>query len=580
MVISDASDIESTTQKVYAAAMYFNPSSDSASGLKGYKVVRDGTILLPNGDITDSDQIQLIKGSTTTGSSGSDVASFIDLTGQANTSYTYQISSVDNAGNVSNPSSATITLGNKTTSDTGTLTQITEFDVSFEQNTNDNTITAIVTWATNAPATGTVFYGTSEGNLTELKDGSSTSSSSSPDEQNYNTGHTKTITGLTPATNYYFKATSTDQNGNSISTSKNTTSPNIEDQRSIFEIILEKIENFFSLIWQAIKYFPTLIIKQFTNQAMDWQPNSVIAFLHANSLEFVANYTLINQINHPNSSLESNLSFRYLDNINEREISSLRDSHVVLLTDGYKDRTPQNDRIKWSSVLSNFIYNTTPHALASSFAKATDDTQISSNNDVQGLHVVSATNESNKYIGNAIYWQGEGSFTLTRDGTTLANTTTNSYLDLTAQEDTDYTYSANNITGEKETALPGGTPQITQVSITEIAVTTESANIEISWLTDDVPSTSIVKYGTVKGSYSQTIEQETYNEDHSVIVSGLDPNQTYYFQVQSTSTDNNTSTSEEVSYTVPEAEKAKSIFVIIYEALENAFGTFVAWLYR
>jgi len=46
----------------------------------------------------------------------------------------------------------------------------------------------------------------------------------------------------------------------------------------------------------------------------------------------------------------------------------------------------------------------------------------------------------------------------------------------------------------------------------------------------------------------------------------------------STSNSQQTVTSDEISYNVPESEKVKSIIVIIYEALMRAFGALAKWI--
>jgi len=222
------------------------------------------------------------------------------------------------------------------------------------------------------------------------------------------------------------------------------------------------------------------------------------------------------------------------------------------------------------------------HAIRNLFAGNFVWAKISSPQDIQDIHVSKVLDTNNKYIGYAIYWQADKTnIALVRDGSPIATPQTNRWLDLTAQEkDTSPVYTLANLTGEIVASLPGGTPNITDLNIKEIAVTQDNVNVEVSWFTTGVASTSQVNYSQTSGNYDKVAKDESLNEEHRIIINGLSPEQTYYFTVSSTSTNSKTTTSSEVSYTLPEAAKAKSIFVIIYEALVAVFGNFMDWLYR
>jgi hypothetical protein len=62
------------------------------------------------------------------------------------------------------------------------------------------------------------------------------------------------------------------------------------------------------------------------------------------------------------------------------------------------------------------------------------------------------------------------------------------------------------------------------------SITSQGATI--SWTTDRV-SSSIVRYGTVSGTWVGSSGQYDSLQDHSVILNGLNPDATYYYQVQS-----------------------------------------------
>ena len=441
-------------QKVYASALVWSPSSDSRSGVKGYIVSRDGAELELEDGVTKTTQL-------TQNKEGQDVIFYIDPTLDNSTNYTYSVKAIDKAGNTSQAISSSVSIGETISGATTTLTKAENLEINFEQNQTDETITAIVSWATDAPATSQVEYGAgSYSNKTELAVTPS-----------YNTAHTKIIEGLTPETAYNFRAISVDQNNNKASLEQSITTPESGRELSLFEIIWQKIEEYFSLIWHAIR-----------------------------------------------------------------------------------------------------------DLFAGNFAWA----KVSSPQDIQGIHVSKVLDVNSKYIGYAIYWQADKTdVALVRDGSPIAAPQTNRWLDLSAQEkDSSPVYTFANLTGEIIASLPGGTPSITDLTVKEIAVTQNSVNVEVSWLTRGVASTSQVNYSETSGNYTETVKDESLNEEHSIVVNNLSPEQTYYFTVSSTSSNGKTTTSEEVSYTLPEAAKTKSIFIIIYEALVAVFGGFIEWLYE
>ena len=213
---------------------------------------------------------------------------------------------------------------------------------------------------------------------------------------------------------------------------------------------------------------------------------------------------------------------------------------------------------------------------------STASAQISSPDEVAGVHVAPTTNsDTGEYIGNSIYWDYEEGkvVDVKRDGTTIGQATTNRYLDLTAVQDTKYTYTIESKEGSFAEGIQGGTPQITNTKVEPVSITTQSANVKVSWLTEGIPSSSTVHYGTTPGSYTGEVTRDKYDEEHVMLINSLDPEQTYYFTVTSKSITGESSTSKEFSYTVPASEKAKSIFTVIFEALKQVFGNVFTWLH-
>ena len=94
-------------------------------------------------------------------------------------------------------------------------------------------------------------------------------------------------------------------------------------------------------------------------------------------------------------------------------------------------------------------------------------------------------------------------------------------------------------------------PTITNIAAT--GITTDSA--AISWDTDE-PADSLVQYGTGSGSYLLTAFSATAVTSHSVTLTGLSPETTYYYIVKSTDQNGNSVESSEYSFTTGAAAKA------------------------
>ncbi len=99
--------------------------------------------------------------------------------------------------------------------------------------------------------------------------------------------------------------------------------------------------------------------------------------------------------------------------------------------------------------------------------------------------------------------------------------------------------------------------------IHEESVSRTSAVIE--WSTNE-SSDSVVKYGTTAGSYPYTASNSSMTVNHGITLSGLTQFTTYYYIVESTDSTNNTSTSEEYSFSAVNPEDIKVVFSeVIYD---------------
>jgi len=92
--------------------------------------------------------------------------------------------------------------------------------------------------------------------------------------------------------------------------------------------------------------------------------------------------------------------------------------------------------------------------------------------------------------------------------------------------------------------IPDTTPPVIS-NISVISITKDSATI--TWETDE-PSDSMVKYGTQSGNYTETAYNASDVIYHSIVLTGLTKNTTYYYVVNSTDPSNNSAQSVEHSF--------------------------------
>ena len=87
-------------------------------------------------------------------------------------------------------------------------------------------------------------------------------------------------------------------------------------------------------------------------------------------------------------------------------------------------------------------------------------------------------------------------------------------------------------------------PIIINVNITDITLSSAS----ITWDTDDI-SDSLVRYGTSSENYMEYVIDEMPVRNHSILLTGLEQNTTYYYVVNSTNPDNLSDQSGEYDFT-------------------------------
>ena len=98
------------------------------------------------------------------------------------------------------------------------------------------------------------------------------------------------------------------------------------------------------------------------------------------------------------------------------------------------------------------------------------------------------------------------------------------------------------------TEPPDTTPPVIE-NVDSSNITTNSATI--TWDTDEIAD-SLVKYGTTSGNYTDNEYDSAYVTSHSIDLTDLIENTTYYYVVKSTDPSNNSSESSEYSFTTLE----------------------------
>ncbi len=183
--------------------------------------------------------------------------------------------------------------------------------------------------------------------------------------------------------------------------------------------------------------------------------------------------------------------------------------------------------------------------------------------------------DTNGNVKDFVAWEGGASQGIpagwgstSQPSTSTGNTIVRS--DYTVDTDTynDWTVASDN--GDPGTQAQGE-PDLTPPVISNVladAITIDSA--DISWDTDE-PADSTVEYGTASGSYTDTVSDLNLLSSHSLALSGLTSDTTYYYRVISTDESGNTATSDEYSFTTLDI-MTNTLFLEDYKYKNNVHG--------
>ena len=151
---------------------------------------------------------------------------------------------------------------------------------------------------------------------------------------------------------------------------------------------------------------------------------------------------------------------------------------------------------------------------------------------------------------------GVASYTVLRNGIVVGSAAGTSYVDNTVSPSTTYSYTVEAVDTEGLVSQPSGpavvmtpAPSTNPPVISNVAssgVTDTSATI--TWTTD-IPSSSQVFYGTSPSYDQSTTLSSAQVTSHAQTITGLTPSTPYHFDVQSTGSASNTSTSGDNSFT-------------------------------
>jgi len=154
---------------------------------------------------------------------------------------------------------------------------------------------------------------------------------------------------------------------------------------------------------------------------------------------------------------------------------------------------------------------------------------------------------------DAVAWEGGASAGIPAGwgSTTAPSAATGSTIvriDPAVDTDTyvDWTAALNNGNPQTQGGTPPDTTPPVISNVRDTSVTTNSAVIE--WDTDEA-SNSVVEYGTVSGTYTDSASDGAMVTAHTVSLPGLSPDTTYYYIVKSTDAANNTGVSAEYTFT-------------------------------
>ncbi|MBT4138223.1 MAG: hypothetical protein HOE48_09920, partial [Candidatus Latescibacteria bacterium] len=443
---------------------------------------------------------------------------FITLTDlEAGTLYHYAVGSADQSGNV------------VTTDVAGTIIGLSN-DHTFRTLATDDTLAPVITegplveftdqivvvkWRTDELATSRVAIGVAPGSE-GITDGTPVFGETSERVSDDNTlviDHSVTVTGLSAGANYIFQASSTDALGNTVNTSipaGASTKLQVPGGFGSFTTSTESDSQF-----PVITSGPTVVASTSSSLTVEWATDE---------------------------SANSNVNFgTSSDNLAEQEISGTNvTTHRVVLTKltagtTYAYEVASTDASGNGETRSKAAFGTTPSAEDLTAPVISTAPSIIYKND-RSATIQWITNEA----ANAEIAFGTSTDSLinvrslpdfeTEHTVTLTNLDANTTYHFKASS----TDQSNNgpVSSATLSLTTESAPDTQNPTISDISTSIADSTAIISWKTDEV-SDSAIRYSTTSGTYGLNAGEATDVSDHTVTLTNLHPNTTYFYVVES-----------------------------------------------
>jgi hypothetical protein len=391
---------------------------------------------------------------------------------------------------------------NFTTTNDNSLPSITFDPMTGITNVTDTR--ASIIWATNKATTGKVSYDTTQNAYGSFQESTS-----------LNYDHRIDLTNLSPSTTYYFKLESTDENNNTATddnstndytftteATADTTGPVITDV-----LVTDTNPDFAVITWTTnelsssfIQYATTTT--DFTNNYKESGKNDDSTITHAVTIEGLTQNT------------DYYYRIRSVDGNGNESVNDNNGSYYTFTS----AQGPTITNINVNPDLTSATITWTTDTNSNAYVIYSENSDLSDPQE-KGYSARTGTSQSVTIEGlvpGATYY--------------YALRSTNAQSGVTTDDNSGNYYSFNATTDTTDPAI--GNIQVESIT---------SSSAIVRWTTDE-PATTQVEYGTAQGSLtSSTTLNSNLNIDHIAILSGLEPDTTYYFKVISSDANNNES---------------------------------------
>ncbi|MBU4455254.1 fibronectin type III domain-containing protein [Patescibacteria group bacterium] len=521
MMVQDTSNVQERLTE-YRLFVAWKVAADPAPGFSQYEVYRS----------TDGINYSLLAAvaDRATNYYGDSSASFDTL-------YYYKVAVKDNSSNVSYLSSAVSGKANgvQDAGEGGGGIETTAPAISNVATSSVYSTQATITWDTDELSDSRVDYITSTG-------GDFTGAPYKGSTSMLNTAagvgqHSITLTGLTPATDYYFQVRSTDVNSN-IATSTygvngymlTTPSGPIISATSTSDIKNSSAVISWTTDIAANSYIVYATTTAFSYTTETGSASSVTS--HSVTLSGLSANTIYYYYIKSGDSIDNNAgeyySFTTTSDTTAPTITFTEATDATVLSD-------TSARIVWTT--SELATSTVEYGLDTSYASSTSNTNLNINQSI----TLSSLTKGTTYYFRLKSW--DSNYNLRTDDNTGAG------------------YTLNTTDSDDVTA-----PTISNANANPIM----DIKAVINWTTNEA-ATSKVEYGTTSGTYTTSSSTTALDRSHAVILTGLTQNTTYYYHVVSADANSNTATSAEYSFATLETLSQESA-VVAREATAYAEG--------